>query len=294
MRTRPGVNRTIGAPPLPVPEEHRPAFGSTNGALTLEWQWLLELAKETSKLKASQRYRDWLNATADHWEYSPFNRALIAIQKRDAVRVAGRLAWEARGRRVRPGAPPITILAPTGGRRFVGVVVYDLADTEGPPLAVDDWGLKGSSAHVDAARSAAAKLRIRLSHVAKRRGATGWAKPGRIVEICRGLSAAEEVATLAHEYGHVLLGHLDERQTLRPSTMEGEAEAVAYVVLRSLGSRSKAPAYLLFHGVTASNLRHSFKLIGDAAHRIAGAILGRKKRREPEVAGESPPDHDSQ
>jgi len=132
-----------------------PAFTNTNDALELEWRWLLELTKETSALKATTRYRDWLNAPASHWNYSTFNRALIAIQKRDAVQVAGRKAWEARGRSIKTTATPITILAPAGGgRRFVGVVVYDLADTEGPPLVVDNWALTGPSHHLSAARAA--------------------------------------------------------------------------------------------------------------------------------------------
>src|SRR5260370_36804318 len=148
-----GARRRTGT--VRSPDEHRVAFSNTNDALSLEWGWLLELTKETSELKASKHYRDWLNATAAHWEYTPFNRALIAIQKRDAVRVAGRKAWEARGRTIRPGAKPITILAPAGGgRRFVGVVVYDLADTNGPPIIIADRVLNAPIDHDERARGA--------------------------------------------------------------------------------------------------------------------------------------------
>lgn len=172
-----------------------------------------------------------------------------------------------------PSSRPVLVDASSG-------VVYDLADTDGPSLKIDEWAAKGPSSHLAAARAAAGKLRIELNHVTPRRGSTGAARPGRVVEINRGLPAAEEVATLAHEYGHVLLDHLEGRKVVPHDLREGEAEAVAYIVLRSLGVRSKAPEYLLFHGVTPMKLRSAFKLIGDVAHRISGAILGRKKRRE--------------
>jgi Zn-dependent peptidase ImmA (M78 family) len=61
---------------------------------------------------------------------------------------------------------------------------------------------------------------------------------GKIV-LLRGLSPADEYATLAHEAGHSLL-HMQER---RAETMkrirETEAEAVAFVLCEAIGLKAK-------------------------------------------------------
>ena len=64
-------------------------------------------------------------------------------------------------------------------------------------------------------------------------GALGTSAGGRI-QILNGLSPAEELVVLAHEYAHELLHRADDRPASR-DTRELEAEAVAFVVGEAVG-----------------------------------------------------------
>ena len=77
-------------------------------------------------------------------EFSIKNLLLIHLQRPECTTLAGRKAWEAAGRRVRPGGEPVTLVL-MDLVRFPGeellwkiycpVALYELADTEGSGLA---------------------------------------------------------------------------------------------------------------------------------------------------------------
>lgn len=237
-----------------------------------------DLVNETDALKTTPRYRDWLLATANHWRYSPFNGLLIWLQRRTAVHVAGQREWERRGRQIKPGAEPISILAPSGHERFITVKVYELADTTGPELRVDSWSMRGGARHVKQVEAAAERLGITLHSFKQRRDIMGFAAPGRQVHLAEGLSRADRLATLVHEYAHIELGHLED-EALDRRHKELEAEAVAWAVLKSLGARTTAPQYLAALGISGKELRASLHRIGEVSRRILVAIDGRTPRR---------------
>ncbi len=72
------------------------------------------------------------------------------------------------------------------------------------------------------------------------------------IHINRNHDPAVKFATLAHELGHLFLGHLGsdrkrnvpERSALRYSQQELEAESVAYLVCERNGVKSKSQTYL--------------------------------------------------
>jgi hypothetical protein len=80
-------------------------------------------------------------------------------------------------------------------------------------------------------------------------GARGTSAGGRI-QILNGLSPAEELVVLAHEWAHELLHRADDRPASR-DTRELEAEAVAFVIGEAVGldTREASRDYLhLYHG----------------------------------------------
>jgi hypothetical protein len=95
---------------------------------------------------------------------------------------------------------------------------------------------------------------------------------GGTVTLMEGMEPAEEFATLVHEVGHEML-HWGERRTLTTKTVrETEAEAVAFVVCRSIGletGTSSADYIQLYHG-NAKLLEESL----EAVQRTSAAILG--------------------
>ncbi len=110
-------------------------------------QWMQRLADETDHVAQSAELTRYLTTLARFYTYSAHNCALIAMQRPDAVRVAGYRAWQAMGRQVTKGAKGIAILcpAPIKGKidagddavialRFRTGYVFDQADTEGDAL----------------------------------------------------------------------------------------------------------------------------------------------------------------
>jgi hypothetical protein len=77
-----------------------------------------------------------------------------------------------------------------------------------------------------------------------------WDLRGRRIQILNGLSPAEELVVLAHEWAHELLHRADDRPASR-DTRELEAEAVAFVVGEAVGLEvgQASKDYLhLYHG----------------------------------------------
>jgi hypothetical protein len=259
-----------------------PQFPSVHAAASAEKAWFERLVTACDALRARRAVRDWLAATAHHWRYSPQNAALIHLQRPRARYVAGRRAWAARGRAVRPDATPIWVLAPGGGRRFLGVLVYDVRDTDGPPLVPPRFGLRGAAPRLATLRRAATALGVTVRPLpASLEGLAGRALPGRVVEVSHRVPPAEQAATLAHELAHVLLGHPEQVAFFgRSSTsMEAEAEGAAFIVCGVLGLKSRAPEYLAFQGLSSVALRRAFHSIARAAREILHACQVRPRRR---------------
>lgn len=196
--------------------------------------------------------------------FAPFNAMLLQVQKPGLTYAASASDWKVRfGRAPKADARPLLILWPFGPV----ALVYDVQDTEGKELPQDVASFFARGA-VDAGRLS------RFLARAVRRGVdvamidAGDARAGAIRVIARGETEKDptryritlnrnhdpniQFATMAHELGHLFLGHLGPDKVLgvpkrRPLThgdVELEAESVSYLVCARNGVTSKAEKYL--------------------------------------------------
>jgi antirestriction factor ArdC-like protein len=243
----------------------------------------------------SEVLTEYLSTMARFHDYSFGNVMLIARQKPHATNVAGVRTWNSLGRFVKRGEKGILILAPMVGYRrsrqneiatsanneeskpeprlvgFRAVFVFDVSQTEGKelPNLTEVNGEVGD--RLERLRAFVEGNGIKLFYSDRIAPAKGTSSGGAIT-LLEGMKAAEEFATLVHEIGHEML-HWGERRTLTTKRVrETEAEAVAFVVCRSIGleTGSASADYIqLYHG-DAKLLQESL----EAVQRTAAAILG--------------------
>lgn len=236
---------------------------------------LAELGADVDRMQQDAGFRRALDAAARFWRYSPCNQWLIRTAFPRATRVAGRRVWEALGRKVRAGEPPIHILAPSSplGFPFLTVDVFDVKQTRGRKLVLPDLILRGRTCKVAVLEHAAAVLGIRVVPLLSGNGVLGCSVGGEI-RIRPDLPQRERVAVLSHELAHELLHQRDEEQKRSTAEVETEADATSYVVLRALGLPSKAPSYIAWRGGSGTLIARSLGRIQRAARQIldAGAV----------------------
>ncbi len=232
-------------------------------------------------------------------DYSFGNVMLIARQKPHATNVAGVRTWNSLGRFVKRGEKGILILAPMVGYRrsrqneiatsddsnaaeskpeprlvgFRAVFVFDVSQTEGKELP-NLTEVKGDVGdRLDQLRKFVEGNGIKLFYSDRIAPAKGTSSGGTIT-LLEGMEPAEEFATLVHEIGHEML-HWGERRTLTTKRVrETEAEAVAFVVCRSIGleTGSASADYIqLYHG-DAKLLQESLEAVQRTSAVILGAI----------------------
>lgn len=226
---------------------------------------LLDQLLEDSRLyKSGHSYRDLLNFVIRLRNFAPFNAMLLQIQKPGLMYAASARDWRERFQRmVKEDARPLLILWPFGPV----ALVYDLIDTEGPPLpedvqpfvthgVFDDWRLADFEKLL-------AKKRIVCMSIDAGSGKAGsiWCTERASdakhasryeVRVNANHAAAVRFTTLAHELAHLCLGHLGKdaylsvpaRPTLTHTIRELEAESVAYLVCRRNGLSPKSVTYL--------------------------------------------------
>lgn len=215
--------------------------------------------------------------------YSPYNALLILLQRPAASFVLPAHQWQERyGHVVRPGEQPMVLLQPGGPVMFLldvsqveaGREALPLPATLRNPYAMADlydaetavfWitenakfdGVRvtaspmgqGFAGCVAPVRSSAVQRLI----VRKRPQLEERDVPVRFdAELNRGYSSTEQLATLAHELGHVYCGHLGadnddqwtDRRHVEPDFRELEAESVARVVFETIAPRVQLPDHL--------------------------------------------------
>jgi hypothetical protein len=237
----------------------------------------------------------YLTAMGRFHNYSFGNILEIARQKPDATRVAGLYAWNQLGRNVRKGERGIRILAPVIGVRrkkdaeaekdirfqnqavlvgFRSAYVFDVSQTEGkelPELSERVTGNVGEYRErlVDFVIVQGIQLEFKESIAP----ALGMSYGGRIA-ILPGQGEAEEFSTLVHELSHEML-HKTERRTATTKTVrETEAEAIAFVVGKTIGldtGRASADYIHLYHG-NAALLTESLEVIQKTSAVILSAL----------------------
>ena len=103
-----------------------------------------ELFANAKTIRQSPAFFEFMLFISRFTRYSPYNAGLLYIQNPKATFfVATPKQWHTRHHRtLKPGARPLLILAPMHPVMFV----YDLADTEGPPLPqalIEPFGTAG-------------------------------------------------------------------------------------------------------------------------------------------------------
>ena len=243
----------------------------------------------------SEALTAYLTAMGRFHNYSFGNILEIARQKPDATRVAGLYAWNQLGRKVKKGEHGIRILAPVIGVRrkkdeeaekdirtqnqavlvgFRAAYVFDVSQTEGTELPEFSERIAGNAGEyrdrlVDFVIGQGIALEFKESIAP----ALGLSYGGKIA-LLPGQSSAEEFSTLVHELAHEML-HKAERRTATTKTVhETEAEAVAFVVGKTIGletGRASADYIHLYHG-NAALLTESLEVIQKTSALILAAI----------------------
>jgi hypothetical protein len=212
----------------------------------------------------SKDYKDLLDFVIRLRNFAPFNAMLLQIQKPGLSYAASAWDWQEIFQRTpKEGARPLLILWPFGPV----ALVYDVMDTEGAPLPMDVASFfargpidensitsfkrllprKGIEWYeVDAGDRDAGSIRV------IRRAADKKEKTLYRMCINRNHAAPVQFASLAHELGHLFLGHLGSdkalnvpfRARINHAGAELEAESVAYLVCARNGVTSKSETYL--------------------------------------------------
>jgi hypothetical protein len=255
----------------------------------------LELLEQGIKNLANQD--NWLNhlkTQAVFHSYSFNNTCLIINQSPDASRVAGFNAWKKLNRTVKKGEKGIRILAPMVHKEadepdsvrvsFRSVAVFDVSQTEGEPLPEIATRLEGDDHGVlNALKEFAISkgFRVVAEDMGETNGSCSYAAPITIT-LNHNRSLLQQAKTLAHELGHALL-HCGENYTGHDakSSMELEAESVAFVVLQHFGvdSGDYSFGYISHWAATGADmepviaqLKESGARIQKAANEIIGAV----------------------
>jgi len=255
-------------------------------------QAIEKLAQELENGK-SEHLKAYLRAMGKFHNYSLANMLLIGFQKPDAKRVAGFHTWKKLGRHVKKGERGIAIMAPViyndkkdlitdhGEeeieleilKSFKTVYVFDISQTEGRPLPefAKPHGKAGD--YLDRIRKYAKLKRISV-HYGNIPGTTVGISCGSKIVIQKGLSEAEEFATITHELAHEILHRDTEIPLVDRKTRELEAEAVSYIVCCGIGldSNNSSSDYIQLYNGDKNTLKTSLRRIQSTAQNILRGI----------------------
>lgn len=233
---------------------------------------LLDQLLEDSRLyHTSEDYRQLLDFTIKLRNFAPFNAMLLQIQKPGLRYAASAYEWREKfSRKPKRDARPLLILWPFGPV----MLVYDELDTEGAalPSGVRSFQAIGDmtkerinvfltlmkkknvySSYFDGGDEAAGSIEVSWRAPAQMGKAIKPEQKTRyLVRLNNNHSPVVQFSTLAHELGHLFLGHLGpdksfnipERPTLSHAQKELEAESVAYLACGRSGVDCNSKTYL--------------------------------------------------
>jgi hypothetical protein len=223
-----------------------------------------QLLTDSRLYTQSKDFKELLDFVVRLRNFAPFNAMLLQVQKPGLSYAASARDWRERfGRQPKEGARPLLILWPFGPVAFV----YDVIDTEGEPLP-EDVASFFARGEIDEMKLTAFEPMLQKKSIEWRWVDAGDRNAGSIrvvqrasndkeftqyrIHINRNHNSTIRFVTLAHELGHLFLGHLGSdrklsipnRSALRYSQRELEAESVAYLVCERNGVSSKSQTYL--------------------------------------------------
>lgn len=223
-----------------------------------------QLLTDSRLYTQSKDYKELLDFVIRLRNFAPFNAMLLNVQKPGLSYAASARDWHVRfDRRPKEGARPLLILWPFGPV----ALVYDVMDTEGKELPEDvaSFFAQGEITEerllsfiqplrrknidwywIDAGDQQAGAIKV--TH----RAANEKESNRYQISINGNHATAVQFASLAHELGHLYLGHLGpdkklnipERLGITQTQCELEAESVAYLVCARNDVKSKSETYL--------------------------------------------------
>ena len=220
-----------------------------------------ELFAQSIRERKSEKFIEAVNFVAKLRDYAPYNNMLVYLQRPTATFWATVRDWRDRFERsIKEDAIPIIMLQPMGPI----MLVYDVADTDGPELPeryAEAFDVRGDfdglwlTKTIENCERAHITVKIKslgMLHAgtAIRFGTSNSAQLA--IEIKEELDAPARYATLCHELAHIFLGHLGgdndgnwpSRWGLRRTKKELEAEATAYLVCKRAGLATTSADYL--------------------------------------------------
>ncbi len=270
------------------------------------------LVAQVEALVTGEDWARYLSMAARFHSYSANNLWLMLMQRPDLAttgdRVGGYQTWKRVGRQVQAGSKGIAILAPCVYRRrgaddtaaptaatadnqsdstadnagparvlrgFKVVHVFAQSDTTGDdPPDVRPVLLEGEGALWDAlaAQVVAAGFTVSRGDCGSANGCTNFT--ARTVVVAEHLSGKAADKTLAHELGHVLLGH-EAQVVVDRDVAEIEAESVAYIVCNALGidTASYSLAYVAgWSRGSVERIRRTAERVVSTAHAVLAAM----------------------
>ena len=156
---------------------------------------------------------------------------------------------------------------------FRNTYIFDVTQTEGAELPVMREITGNVGENRDRLLAFIEKQGIELVFTENIAPALGVSYGGRIA-ILPGQSKAEEFATLVHEVAHELLHKAERRTTTTKVVKETEAEAIAFVVGKTVGletGTASADYIHLYHG-NASLLAESLEVVQQTSAVILAAL----------------------
>ncbi len=220
-----------------------------------------ELFARSRRFRKSRKFSEAVEFVAKFREYSPFNNMLVYSQNPQAVFYATANHWRKEfGRAIKPEARGMVILAP----RTPVLFVYDIVDTEGPPLPEQMRGIARAGGRFDPAildktLKNCERDRIQVKRVPMSQWNGGFATARSRqpdwkmrVGVRDDLDDAAAYGVLCHELAHIFLGHVGAdrdgswpfRLNLSEAVAEIEAESVAYIVCTRAGLKTQSAEYL--------------------------------------------------
>ena len=220
-----------------------------------------DLFARSRRYRRTRKFAEAVDFISKFRDYSPFNNMLVYLQNPLATYFATASHWHKAFRRaIKDEARGLVILAP----RTPVLMVYDIADTDGPPLpdklqvftqtsgpfnpAILEHTLKNAERdRILIERKTMGPLRAGFATERAREGP--WKMR---IGLRQELDPASAYSVLCHELGHIYLGHLGAdkdgwwpyRVNLPQAVTEIEAEAVAHIVCRRTGLHTRSAEYL--------------------------------------------------
>ena len=237
-----------------------------------------ELFRRSIKFRTSAKYINLLNFVRRFRKYSIYNNCLVFLQNPDVTYYATASHWYKEfHRKVKNDARSMVILAPMTPILFV----YDISDTDGPPLpdsllnpfeTSGEFDLKVLNFTVDNC------LRDKIKVITRRMNplSAGYAvrylfiekspavhKSKVEIEINGTFNPNEMYSTICHEIAHVYLGHLGndkdewwpDRRKLNERVKEIEAESVSFLVCGRFGLKTKSDEYISGHLINEDDIQ---------------------------------------